>query len=94
MAAVMGIAVISAALAYLLYFRILASAGATNVLLVTFLIPVSALLLGIGVLDEEIHLLEFAGMGAIFLRLILIDGRALKWLTKYFSSRLETTSAN
>jgi hypothetical protein len=44
-------------------------------------------LLGIGVLDEEFHLLEFAGMGAIFLGLIRIDGRALKWLTKYFSSR-------
>jgi drug/metabolite transporter (DMT)-like permease len=49
-AAVFGIAVISTAMAYLLYFRILAAAGATNVLLVTFLIPISALLLGVGVL--------------------------------------------
>jgi drug/metabolite transporter (DMT)-like permease len=62
------------------YFRILASAGATNVLLVTFLIPVSAVLLGIGVLGEVIHVLEYVGMGCISLGLIVIDGRALKWI--------------
>ena len=81
-AAVIGIAAISTAVAYLLYFKILASAGATNVLLVTFLVPVSALLLGIGVLGEVIHVFEWAGMGCIFLGLIVIDGRVLTWLTK------------
>ena len=84
-AAVLGIAAISTAMAYLLYFRILASAGATNVLLVTFLIPVSALLLGIGVLGEVIHVLEYAGMGGIFMGLIVIDGRVLKLLNTFFS---------
>ena len=44
--AVFGIAALSTALAYVLYFRILATAGATNLLLVTFLIPVSAIILG------------------------------------------------
>ena len=83
-AAVLGIAAISTAMAYLLYFRILASAGATNVLLVTFLIPVSALLLGIGVLGEVIHVLEYAGMGGIFMGLIVIDGRVLKLLNTFF----------
>ena len=91
-AAVLGIAAISTAMAYLLYFRILASAGATNVLLVTFLIPVSALLLGIGVLGEVIHGLEYAGMGGIFLGLIVIDGRVLKWLNTFFRSKQEATS--
>ena len=76
-AAVFGIAIISTGMAYLLYFRILATAGATNVLLVTFLVPISALLLGIGVLGEVIHAWEYAGMGCIFLGLILIDGRLL-----------------
>ena len=76
-AAVFGIAIISTAMAYLLYFRILASSGATNVLLVTFLIPISALLLGVGVLGEVIHVWEYAGMGCIFLGLIFIDGRLL-----------------
>ena len=79
-AAVIGIAAISTSMAYLLYFRILASAGATNVLLVTFLIPVSALLLGIGVLGEVVRVLEYVGMGCIFMGLIVIDGRALKWI--------------
>ena len=55
-AAVPGHATLSTAVAYLLYFRILASAGATNVLLVTFLIPVSALLLGVGLLGKVIQL--------------------------------------
>lgn len=82
-AAVFGIAIISTAMAYLLYFRILAAAGATNVLLVTFLIPISALLLGVGVLGEVIKVLEYLGMGCIFLGLIIIDGRALKWIKNY-----------
>ncbi len=83
-AAILGIAAISTAMAYLLYFRILAAAGATNVLLVTFLIPVSALLLGIGVLGEVVHVLEYAGMGGIFLGLIVIDGRVSRWLGTHF----------
>jgi drug/metabolite transporter (DMT)-like permease len=92
-AAVLGIAAISTAMAYLLYFRILAAAGATNVLLVTFLIPVSALLLGIGVLGEVVHVLEYAGMGGIFLGLIVIDGRALRWLVSHFRSGQKAGSA-
>jgi len=77
LSAVVGIAVISTAAAYLLYFYLLAAVGATNVLLVTFLIPVSALLLGVGVLNEVIRVVEYAGMACIFLGLIIIDGRAL-----------------
>jgi len=92
--AVLGIAAISTAMAYLLYFRILASAGATNVLLVTFLIPVSALLLGIGVLREVIKVLEFAGMGCIFLGLIVIDGRVLKWINKHLNFGQEASDIN
>ncbi len=79
LSAVLGIAVISTAAAYLLYFHLLAAVGATNVLLVTFLIPVSALLLGVGVLGEIIKMVEYAGMGCIFLGLMVIDGRALRW---------------
>jgi drug/metabolite transporter (DMT)-like permease len=87
LAAIFGLATVSTVLAYLLYFRILSSAGATNVLLVTFLIPISALLLGVGVLGEVIHILEYAGMGCIFVGLIIIDGRALNWVKRRFSSR-------
>lgn len=80
LSAVVAIAVISTAAAYLLYFHLLAAAGATNVLLVTFLIPISALGLGVGVLGEVVNVLEYAGMGFVFLGLIVIDGRLLKWL--------------
>ena len=53
-AAIFGTAALSTALGYILYFRILATAGATNLLLVTFLIPVSAILLGALVLGERL----------------------------------------
>jgi drug/metabolite transporter (DMT)-like permease len=73
--AVAGIALWSTALAYVLFFRILASAGATNVLLVTFLVPVYAISLGTGLLGERIGLQHLAGMGLIALGIVAIDGR-------------------
>ena len=76
--AVAGIALLSSALAYVIYFRILALAGATNLMLVTFLIPVSALLLGVFVLGEEISPSAYVGMMVIFTGLAWIDGRLLK----------------
>jgi len=88
-AAVFGIAIVSTAMAYLLYFRILAAAGATNVLLVTFLIPISALLLGVGVLGEVINVFEYIGMGCIFLGLMVIDERALKWIKSWLNFKQE-----
>ena len=74
-AAVLGLALLSTALAYLIYFRILAAIGATNLLLVTFLIPVSALLLGTFVLGERPDAAAFAGMALIFAGLAAVDGR-------------------
>ena len=59
------------------FFRILASSGATNLLLVTFLIPVSAVLLGFLFLGEQLEPRHFAGMGLIALGLAAIDGRLL-----------------
>ena len=74
-AAVVGLAVFSTAMGYILYFRILASAGATNLLLVTFLIPVSAILLGSLVLGERLEPVHFVGMVLIGGGLAAIDGR-------------------
>jgi len=91
-AAVLGIAVISTAAAYLLYFRILAAAGATNVLLVTFLIPISALLLGVGVLGETVKVLEYMGMVCIFLGLMVIDGRAWQWARNWLNLKQKAAS--
>jgi len=74
-AALAGLALLSTALAYVLYFRILAAAGATNLLLVTFLIPVIAIPLGATVLGERLELRHFVGMALIGLGLAAIDGR-------------------
>lgn len=76
--AVLGIAALSTALAYGLYFRILATAGATNLLLVAFLIPVSAILLGSLVLGEGLDARHYLGMALIGCGLAGIDGRLLK----------------
>ncbi len=75
LAALVGVAAISTALAYVLYFRILATAGATNLLLVTFLIPVSAIVLGTLVLGETLQPRHVAGMALIGVGLAAIDGR-------------------
>jgi len=76
--ALIGIGLLSTALGYVLYFRILATAGATNLLLVTFLIPVSAVLLGATVLGERLEPRQFVGMALIGLGLAAIDGRLLQ----------------
>lgn len=80
-AAILGIAALSTALGYVLYFRILATAGATNLLLVTFLIPVSAIVLGALVLGERLSAQHFAGMALIGAGLAAIDGRLLRRAT-------------
>jgi drug/metabolite transporter (DMT)-like permease len=73
--AIIGLALLSTALAYVLFFRILASAGAVNLLLVTFLIPPSAILLGVAVLDEMLRAGDLLGMALIGCGLAAIDGR-------------------
>ncbi|MDO8982849.1 DMT family transporter [Cypionkella sp.] len=78
--AVLAIAAFSTALAYLIYFRLLASAGPTNLLLVTFLVPVSACLLGAVFLGDAISGRQLAGFGLIAAGLVALDGRVLKWL--------------
>lgn len=76
-AAVLGLALLSTAFAYLLYFTIIARAGATNASLVTLIVPVSAILLGAVFLGERLELFELAGIALIAVGLIVIDGRLL-----------------
>jgi drug/metabolite transporter (DMT)-like permease len=78
--ALLALALLSTAIAYGIYFRLLASAGATNLLLVTFLIPVSALLLGTVFLGERLSPNHFLGMALIGVGLAALDGRPLKTL--------------
>lgn len=78
LAALAGLAAVSTAFAYLLYFRILSSAGATNLSLVTLLIPPSAILLGVLFLAEVPTGRQMAGLAVIGLGLLVIDGRVLR----------------
>lgn len=80
--AVLGLAALSTALAYIVFFQILRRSGATNVMLVTLLVPVTAILLGSLVLGEPIAPREIAGALVIGTALLLIDGRMLKFFQR------------
>ncbi|MBR0715440.1 DMT family transporter [Bradyrhizobium liaoningense] len=80
--AVLGSAGLSTALAYLVFFQVLRRSGATNVTLVTLLIPVTAILLGYLILGEPISVREIVGALVIASALLVIDGRALTWLRR------------
>ena len=73
---------LSTAFAYFLYFRILSTAGATNVALVTLLIPPFAVLLGILFLNETLTLQQLTGMFIITAGLVSIDGRVARLFKK------------
>ena len=76
--AMIGLSALSTALAYIVFFQILRRSGSTNVMLVTLLIPVTAILLGYLVLGESISLREIIGALVICSALLLMDGRVLK----------------
>jgi drug/metabolite transporter (DMT)-like permease len=78
--AVLGLALLSTALAYIVFFRINATAGPTNVMLVTLLIPVTATLLGVLILGETLTSHQVAGALVITSGLLVIDGRLLERL--------------
>lgn len=69
-------------IAYIIYFRIISTAGATNALLVTLMIPVSALLLASTVLGETLKPNDILGMLLIFSGLLIIDGRLVDMITR------------
>jgi drug/metabolite transporter (DMT)-like permease len=75
--ALIATAVPCTAAGYPIYFRLLALAGATNLLLVTFLLPITSLLLGVTLLGEPITPQALGGMAVIGLGLAAIDGRLL-----------------
>ena len=77
-AAMLGLAFLSTVVAYILYFRLIASAGATNAALVAFAIPVTAILLGVLILGESFTPLQAIGMALIGAGLIVMDGRLFR----------------
>ncbi len=85
--ALLGIALASTVAAYLIYFHILAKAGATNISLVTFLVPVSAVILGAVFLGESVNARAIGGMLIIGLGLAAIDGRPFQWLRRRIAAK-------
>jgi drug/metabolite transporter (DMT)-like permease len=77
-AAWLAIALVNTALAYVVYYRMVASVGVTYISLVTFLIPVIALFLGTAFLDESVTLQALGGMAIIALGLAATDERLLR----------------
>jgi drug/metabolite transporter (DMT)-like permease len=86
-AALAGLALLCTALPYPIYFGVLANAGPTNALLVTLLVPISAMALGGLFLGERLALTAYVGMAIIFAALAIIDGRAMSWLRRLSASR-------
>lgn len=76
--AIAALALLCTALGYVLYFRLIATSGATNALLVTLLVPPVAIVLGSLFLGEALASQDFIGLGLIALGLAAIDGRLLK----------------
>lgn len=90
----LALAVVSTAVAYLIFFRLLARAGATNVGLVTFLIPVSAILFGVLILGETLAARHIAGMVLIAAGLMLIDGRPAAAIGRALSAKAPAPRGN
>lgn len=80
--AIAGAAVLSTALAYILYFRLLATAGATNMLLVALLVPISAIILGAVLLDERLQTRQYVGALIVVAGLAVVDGRLPSYMAK------------
>ena len=76
-AAIVALALFCTAFGYVLYFRLIATSGATNAFLVTLLVPPVAILLGALFLNETLAPQDFIGLGLIALGLAAIDGRLL-----------------
>jgi drug/metabolite transporter (DMT)-like permease len=84
---VLALASLSTSLGYIVFFRIMARSGPTNVALVTVLIPVTAILLGVLILNEPFTLREGIGALVIGSALVVIDGRIVVWPARFLAKR-------
>lgn len=80
-AAITALALFCTAFGYVLYFRLIDHAGATNALLVTLLVPPVAIMLGAAFLNETLEPQDFLGLALIALGLAAIDGRLVSYLS-------------
>jgi drug/metabolite transporter (DMT)-like permease len=81
MIAILGLAIFSTSIAYLIFYKLIENIG-SNVMLVTLLMPVSAILLSIIILNETINTTQSIGLILILIGLILVDGRALNFFKR------------
>lgn len=88
--AMIGLAFFSTVIAYTLYFRLIASAGATNAALVAFLVPISAIILGVIILGETFTGLQAVGIALIGIGLLVMDGRLFRKLKADKTSRINS----
>jgi drug/metabolite transporter (DMT)-like permease len=79
-AALLTLAIVATSFTYLLYFRLIATAGASNAMLIALLMPPVAILLGVLFLNEVLTGSQAAGMALILTGLVIIDGRLLSRL--------------
>ena len=84
--ALVALALLSTAVAYIVYFGLLASSGAVNLLLVTLLLPVTAVILGVAFLNETLLQKHLVGMGLLALGLGVMDGRPIQYFLKFLVS--------
>lgn len=75
-------AILGTALAYLLYYRILAMAGSGNLMVVTLLIPPFGILLGALILEESLRPAAYGGFALLALGLLVLDGRIWRLLRR------------
>lgn len=78
--AALAIGIVSTAFTFQIMYRILPRVGATNFATVTFIAPVSAIILGVSFLGEVILPTHILGMIVIFIGLLMIDGRLPRWI--------------
>jgi drug/metabolite transporter (DMT)-like permease len=76
LAAVVALGVLGSGIAYLIYFALIASAGASRAILVTYLVPAFALVYGAVFLDEDVTATALAGLGLILGGTALATGTA------------------
>ncbi|MGD1864588.1 MAG: DMT family transporter [Phormidesmis sp.] len=81
--AVVGLGVFSTAIAYIVYFRLLAEMGVLNTSLVSFLVPLSTLIMSMVFLQERLDTAAVLGMCFILSGLAVLDGRLLKSISAY-----------
>jgi drug/metabolite transporter (DMT)-like permease len=72
------LAILASAMAYLIFYRIIARVGAGNASLVTLMVAPVSIVLGAVVLDEVLPLRAYLGFAILAAGLVILDGRLFR----------------